>query len=209
MSTWSSGPNPRAKRRRETPPSIKRKAPQREGLRSEEPMRGAQALFPIFRCDLQPKVPLVALDGPPPLSGGRGCVPSGGDLARLPHPDDCTGRHNGNDRDDDRPNHVFNHACPLKRSRRRRCNTLGRSLGSSADRCAISVARSRAALTAAMPRASRPSARLTSLGAAKSCSLVNNFMIRPPTANSNDSNEARSRPSHGHVVYSNVNGLLE
>ena len=96
-------------------------------------------------------------------------------------------------------------ACSFNRSRRRRCSAVGRSLGWAADCCAISVARSRAALTAAMPRASRSSARLTSFGAAKSCSLLNIFMIRPPTANPQQFNDARSRPSHGHIAYSNVN----
>ena len=48
------------------------------------------------------------------------------------------------------------------------------------DCCAISVARARAALTAAFPRSSRSSARRTTFGAAKSCSLVI-FTIRPPT----------------------------
>jgi hypothetical protein len=181
MSTWSSGPSPRTKRCRELP-------------QAERPRRPA---------GMVPGRPAPTQRRP----GVRFQVR--GRLERLPHPDDCTGRHNRSDRDDDRPNHVFNHACPLKRSRRRRCNALGRSLGSSADRCAISVARSRAALTAAMPRARRSSARLTSLGAAKSCSLVNNFMIRPPTANPSDSNDARSRPSHGHIAYSNVNQPLE
>jgi hypothetical protein len=45
----------------------------------------------------------------------------------------------------------------------------------------ISVARARAALTAAFPRSSRSSARRAIFGAAKSCSLVI-FIIRPPTA---------------------------
>jgi len=41
-------------------------------------------------------------------------------------------------------------------------------------------------------------ARRANLGAAKSCSLVIIFMIRPPTAQSGESNYAhRSRPYHG------------
>ena len=35
--------------------------------------------------------------------------------------------------------------------------------------------------------------------------LLNIFMIRPPTANAQQFNDARSRPSHGHIAYSNVN----
>ena len=74
---------------------------------------------------------------------------------------------------------------------------MGASLGCSVC-CAISVARARAALTAAIPRSSRPLARRTNFGAAKSCSLVIIFMIRPPTAQSGNSNNAhRSRPYHG------------
>jgi hypothetical protein len=68
---------------------------------------------------------------------------------------------------------------PFNLSRRRLCNPLGRSLGCAAHRCAISVARARAALTATLPRSIRSSARRTIIGAPKSRSLVN-FMIRPP-----------------------------
>ena len=83
--------------------------------------------------------------------------------------------------------------------KRRLCDALvGTSLGSSAYCCAISVARVRAALTASIPRSSRPLARRTNFGAAKSCSLVIIFMIRPPTAQSGESNYAhQSRPYHG------------
>ena len=70
---------------------------------------------------------------------------------------------------------------PINLSRRRLCNPLGRDLGCTADCCAVSVARARAALTATFPRSSRSSARRASFGAAKSCSLVI-FIIRPPTA---------------------------
>jgi hypothetical protein len=45
----------------------------------------------------------------------------------------------------------------------------------------ISVARARAALTASIPRSNRALVRRANLGAAKSCSLVIIFMIRPPT----------------------------
>ena len=66
----------------------------------------------------------------------------------------------------------------------------------------ISVARARAAFTAAIPRSSRALVRPTSFGAAKSCSLVIIFMIRPPTAQSSDSNNAhRSRPHHGSPAF--------
>jgi hypothetical protein len=61
---------------------------------------------------------------------------------------------------------------------------VGGSLGSSAHCLAISIARIRAALTATIPRSNRALARRANLGAAKSCSLVINFMIRPPTAKS-------------------------
>ena len=70
---------------------------------------------------------------------------------------------------------------PINLSRRRLCNPLGRNLGCTADRSAVSVARARAALTATFPRSSLSSARRASFGAAKSCSLVI-FIIRPPTA---------------------------
>jgi hypothetical protein len=86
----------------------------------------------------------------------------------------------------------------LNLAKRRLCVALGISLGSSEHCCAISVARVRAALTASIPRSNRPLARRTNFGAAKSCSLVIIFMIRPPTAQSGDSNNAhRSRPYHG------------
>ena len=90
----------------------------------------------------------------------------------------------------------------LNRSTRRRpCELTGASLGRSVCR-AISVARARAALTAAIPRSSRALVRPTSFGAAKSCSLVIIFMIRPPTAQSSDSNNAhRSRPHHGSPAF--------
>ena len=90
----------------------------------------------------------------------------------------------------------------LNRSTRRRpCELTGASLGRSVWR-AISVARARAALTAAIPRSSRALVRPTSFGAAKSCSLVIIFMIRPPTAQSSDSNNAhRSRPHHGSPAF--------
>ena len=81
--------------------------------------------------------------------------------------------------------------------RRRPCERMGASLGCLVC-CAISVARDRTALTAAIPRSSRPLPRRTNFGAAKSCSLVIIFMIRPPTAQSGESNYAhRSRPYHG------------
>ena len=70
---------------------------------------------------------------------------------------------------------------PFNLSRRRLCNPLGRDLRCTADCCAVSVARARAALTATFPRSSLSSARRASFGAAKSCSLVI-FIIRPPTA---------------------------
>jgi hypothetical protein len=70
---------------------------------------------------------------------------------------------------------------PINLSRRRLCNPLGRNLGCTADCCAVSAARARAALTAAIPRSSRALARPASFGAAKSCSLVI-FIIRPPTS---------------------------
>jgi hypothetical protein len=88
---------------------------------------------------------------------------------------------------------------PFNLSRRRLCNPLGRSLGCATHCCAISVARARAALTAAFPRSSRSSARRASFGAAKSCSLVT-FIISlsaPPTATVALNNIQKSRPSHG------------
>ena len=92
----------------------------------------------------------------------------------------------------------FHDSANLNLAKRRLCVALGISLGSSEHCCAISVARVRAALTASIPRSNRPLARRTNFGAAKSCSLVIIFMIRPPTAQSGDSNNAhRSRPYHG------------
>ena len=86
----------------------------------------------------------------------------------------------------------------LNLAKRRLCDALVTSLGSAAHCCAISVARVRAALTASFPRSNRPLPRRTNFGAAKSCSLVIIFMIRPPTAQSGESNYAhRSRPDHG------------
>ena len=93
---------------------------------------------------------------------------------------------------------AFHDSANLNLAKRRLCVALGISLGSSEHCCAISVARVRAALTASIPRSNRPLARRTNFGAAKSCSLVIIFMIRPPTAQSGDSNNAhRSRPYHG------------
>ena len=93
---------------------------------------------------------------------------------------------------------AFHDLANLNLAKRRLCVALGISLGSSEHCCAISVARVRAALTASIPRSNRPLARRTNFGAAKSCSLVIIFMIRPPTAQSGDSNNAqRSRPYHG------------
>ena len=93
----------------------------------------------------------------------------------------------------------FYDSANLNLAKRRLCAALvGISLGSSEHCCAISVARVRAALTASIPRSSRPLARRTNFGAAKSCSLVIIFMIRPPTAQSGESNYAhQSRPYHG------------
>jgi hypothetical protein len=92
----------------------------------------------------------------------------------------------------------FHDSANLNLAKRRLCAALGISLGSSEHCCAISVARVRAALTASIPRSNRPLARRTNFGAAKSCSLVIIFMIRPPTAQSGESNYAhRSRPYHG------------
>ena len=93
----------------------------------------------------------------------------------------------------------FHDSANLNLAKRRLCAALvGTSLGSAAHCCAISVARVRAALTASFPRSNRPLPRRTNFGAAKSCSLVIIFMIRPPTAQSGESNYAhRSRPYHG------------
>ena len=96
---------------------------------------------------------------------------------------------------------AFHDSANLNLAKRRLCVALGISLGSSEHCCAISVARVRAALTASIPRSNRPLARRTNFGAAKSCSLVIIFMIRPPTAQSGDSNNAhRSRPYHGSTL---------
>ena len=86
---------------------------------------------------------------------------------------------------------AFHDSANLNLAKRRLCAALGISLGSSEHCCAISVARARAALTAAIPRSSRPLARRTNFGAAKSCSLVIIFMIRPPTAQSGKSHYAQ------------------
>jgi hypothetical protein len=93
----------------------------------------------------------------------------------------------------------FHDSANLNLAKRRLCDALvGTSLGSAAHCCAISVARVRAARTASIPRSNRPLPRRTNFGAAKSCSLVIIFMIRPPTAQSGESNYAhRSRPYHG------------
>ena len=92
----------------------------------------------------------------------------------------------------------FHDSANLNLAKRRLCAALGISLGSSEHCCAISVARVRAARTASIPRSNRPLPRRTNFGAAKSCSLVIIFMIRPPTAQSGESNYAhRSRPYHG------------
>jgi hypothetical protein len=101
-------------------------------------------------------------------------------------------------RDSAEPVGAFHDSANLNLAKRRLCVALGISLGSSEHCCAISVARVRAALTASIPRSSRPLARRTNFGAAKSCSLVIIFMIRPPTAQSGESNYAhQSRPYHG------------
>ena len=96
----------------------------------------------------------------------------------------------------------FHDSANLNLAKRRLCAALGISLGSSEHCCAISVARVRAARTASIPRSNRPLPRRTNFGAAKSCSLVIIFMIRPPTAQSSDSNNAhRSRPHHGSPAF--------
>jgi hypothetical protein len=96
------------------------------------------------------------------------------------------------------PAGAFHDSANFNLAKRRLCVALGISLGSSEHCCAISVARVRAALTASIPRSNRPLARRTNFGAAKSCSLVIIFMIRPPTAQSGESHYAhRSRPYHG------------
>jgi hypothetical protein len=103
-----------------------------------------------------------------------------------------------NRRDSAKPAGAFHDSANLNLAKRRLCVALGIRLGSSEHCCAISVARVRAALTASIPRSNRPLARRTNFGAAKSCSLVIIFMIRPPTAQSGESNYAhRSRPYHG------------
>ena len=103
-----------------------------------------------------------------------------------------------NRRDSAKPAGAFHNSANLNLAKRRLCVALGIRLGSSEHCCAISVARVRAALTASIPRSNRPLARRTNFGAAKSCSLVIIFMIRPPTAQSGDLNDAhRSRPYHG------------
>jgi hypothetical protein len=86
-----------------------------------------------------------------------------------------------NRRDSAKPAGAFHDWANLNLAKRRLCDALGTSLGSAAHCCAISVARVRAALTASIPRSNRPLARRANLGAAKSCSLVIIFMIRPPT----------------------------
>jgi hypothetical protein len=108
------------------------------------------------------------------------------DLRSTPRPDSAE------------PVGAFHDSANLNLAKRRLCAALGISLGSSEHCCAISVARVRAALTASIPRSNRPLARRTNLGAAKSCSFVIIFMIRPPTAQSGESHYAhRSRPYHG------------
>jgi hypothetical protein len=92
------------------------------------------------------------------------------DLRSTPRPDSAE------------PVGAFHDSANLNLAKRRLCAALGISLGSSEHCCAISVARVRAALTASIPRSNRPLARRTNFGAAKSCSLVIIFMIRPPTA---------------------------
>jgi hypothetical protein len=93
----------------------------------------------------------------------------------------------------------FHDSANLNLAKRRLCDALvGISLGSTAHCCAISVASVRAARTASIPRSNRPLPRRTNFGAAKSCFLVIIFMIRPPTAQSGESNYAhQSRPYHG------------
>ena len=93
---------------------------------------------------------------------------------------------------------AFHNSANLNLAKRRLCVALGISLGSSEHCCAISVARVRAALTASIPRSNRPLARRTNFGAAKSCSLVIIFMIRPPDGSIRQLEYAhRSRPYHG------------
>jgi hypothetical protein len=75
----------------------------------------------------------------------------------------------------------FHDTDALNLAKRRLCDAVGISFGSAAHCCAISVARVRAALTASIPRSSRPLPRRSNFGAAKSCSLVIIFMIRPQT----------------------------
>jgi hypothetical protein len=75
------------------------------------------------------------------------------------------------------------HSAALILAKRRLCDALGISPTSIGFCCsATSIARIRAALTAFVPRSLRALTRRANLGAAKSCSLVIVFMIRPPTA---------------------------
>ena len=59
-----------------------------------------------------------------------------------------------NRRDSAKPAGAFHDWANLNLAKRRLCDALGTSLGSAAHCCAISVARVRAALTAAIPRSS-------------------------------------------------------
>ena len=67
-------------------------------------------------------------------------------------------------------------------AKRRLCNTVGRRIveGCAAYFCAVSAARSRAATTTNLARSSLALVLRANFGGAKSCALVNRFMICPP-----------------------------
>jgi len=67
-------------------------------------------------------------------------------------------------------------------AKRRLCNTVGGRIieGCAAYFCAVSAARSRAATTTNLARSSLALVLRAIFGGAKSCALVNLFMICPP-----------------------------
>src|SRR5215471_17112638 len=86
------------------------------------------------------------------------------------------------------------------RAKRRLCNTVGKRFIDGALRCcAVSTARSRAAATTNLARASLALVLRVIFGAPKSCALVNLFMICPQWS-AGGRPRRNSAPDHGHLM---------
>ena len=90
-------------------------------------------------------------------------------------------------------------------AKRRLCNTVGERIGRilegcAAYCCAVPAARSRAAATTNLARSSLASVLRALFGGAKSCALVNLFMICPRWSASGEPTTTKFCPDHGHLM---------